>query len=369
MPSLEFFLTYVYFVLIAWFLSLLLVPVCKRIAFRFDVIDHPGTRKVHHMPKPLLGGVAIYVSFVCILLFHLLLILFSQNNPRLTAAFPQLIELSRGVRFVIDEIAVLLIGGTIVFIVGLLDDIYGVSFPPWIKFLCQFLAALLLVIKGIQVTFLPFEWMNQLVTILWIVGISNSFNLLDNMDGLTSGVALISAGIFIFVALTQSQLFIALILLVLSGSILGFFRYNYFPSSIFLGDSGSLFIGYVLGALTVMESFVTRGSTNLFPVLMPVLVLSLPLFDTFSVIYIRLKEKRPIYLGDKSHLSHRLVDLGLTVKESVQFLYLITFCLGISALLLLEVSSFGGLIILIQTLAIISMISLFMVVRKNNRKD
>jgi UDP-GlcNAc:undecaprenyl-phosphate GlcNAc-1-phosphate transferase len=365
MPSLEYLLAYVYFVLLSWFIGFLLVPVFKSVAYRFDILDQPGTRKVHAIPKPLLGGCAVYFTFIFVVVVHTFFIQFLEYHTDFEHAFPNLVALSHGVRFVTDEMTLLLSGATLVFLVGLLDDIYGVKFPPLLKFLAQFLAASFLVMKGIHITFLPYGWMDRVVTIIWIVGITNSFNLLDNMDGLASGVALISSGIFIFIAISQDQYFIAFLLLVLAGSILGFFRYNFYPSRIFLGDSGSLFIGYMLGSLTVMESFATRESPTLFPVLIPVLILVLPLFDTFSVIYIRLREKRPIYLGDKSHLSHRLVALGLSVKEAVQFLYLITFCLGLSAILLLEVSAFGSIVIIIHTLAIVSMISLFMVIQKN----
>jgi UDP-GlcNAc:undecaprenyl-phosphate GlcNAc-1-phosphate transferase len=203
---------------------------------------------------------------------------------------------------------------------------------------------------------------------MWIVLITNSFNLLDNMDGLSSGVAAISAIIFLSVAAYQGQFFIALILSIFIGSVLGFLRYNYNPSTIFMGDAGSLFLGYILSTLTISASYVTPESSSLLPALMPVIILSIPLFDTISVIIIRVKEHRPIYVGDKRHLSHRLVDMGFSPRSAVNTIYLLTFAVGLAAFLLPYLSIRLSILVFIQVIIILIIISILMFVGKRNKK-
>jgi UDP-GlcNAc:undecaprenyl-phosphate GlcNAc-1-phosphate transferase len=202
----------------------------------------------------------------------------------------------------------------------------------------------------------------------WIVGITNSFNLLDNMDGLSSGIAVIISLILGVLTIQQGQYFSALLLLTLAGSILGFLRYNFNPSSIFMGDAGSLFIGYMLAALTVSTSYVTTRSMSQLPVLIPVLVLGVPLFDTFSVMIIRWKEKRPLFVGDKCHFSHRLVELGMSVRQAVVFIYLVTLCVGVSAILIPELPLFGSIIVLVQGALVFSLITLLMIKGKHLKR-
>src|SRR5262249_39375671 len=189
--------------------------------------------------------------------------------------------------------------------------------------------AVLLIAAGIRTSFLPYDWMNALVTVLWIVGMTNAFNLLDNMDGASAGVALVACVVLLINAWSLGELFISLILMAFIGSLLGFLLYNFHPASTFLGDCGSLFIGYVMGSLTLLERYVSHASSGFFPVLMPVLVLAVPLIDTTTVVVIRLRERRPFYVGDSRHLSHRLVSLGFSPRAAVLFLYLSTFCFGL----------------------------------------
>jgi UDP-GlcNAc:undecaprenyl-phosphate GlcNAc-1-phosphate transferase len=205
--------------------------------------------------------------------------------------------------------------------------------------------------------------------VIWIVLITNSFNLLDNMDGLSSGVAALSALIFFSITVSQGQFFMALILLIFIGSILGFLRYNYYPSSIFMGDSGSLFLGYILGTLTISASYVTTQSSSLLPALMPVFILSIPLFDTISVVLIRLKEHRPVFVGDKRHLSHRLVDMGFSPRHAVNTIYLLTIAIGLVSFLLPSLSVALSILVFIQIMIIIVIISILMFVGKQKKKE
>jgi UDP-GlcNAc:undecaprenyl-phosphate GlcNAc-1-phosphate transferase len=199
------------------------------------------------------------------------------------------------------------------------------------------------------VEFLSIEPLNIAVSFLWILGISNAFNLLDNMDGLAAGVAAVCSVIFLVNAAELGEIFICLVLTALIGSLLGFLRFNFHPASVFMGDCGALFIGFILSSLTILEHFVSPASSSLFPVLMPPLVLAVPLLDTLSVIYIRIQEGRPIYLGDRCHLSHRLVQCGLTEPQAAIFLFLVTFGLGLGALHLADATPSRSLWIVVDS--------------------
>jgi UDP-GlcNAc:undecaprenyl-phosphate/decaprenyl-phosphate GlcNAc-1-phosphate transferase len=224
----------------------------------------------------------------------------------------------------------------------------------------QVLAALVIVAADVRTSFMPFEWMNTLVTVLWVVGVTNAFNLLDNMDGLSAGVAFVASGTLLINAWLLGEFFISLLLVAFMGSLLGFLVYNWSPASIFLGDCGSLFIGYVMASLTLLERYVSHASSYYFAVLMPVLVLAVPLLDTATVMVIRIREGRPIYVGDSRHLSHRLVSLGLTQRGAVLVIYLITFCLGLGAVSLADASPVETLLVLLQAAGFVLLVLIFL---------
>ena len=343
-------------------LSLALVPLMIKCAFRFDVLDHPGYHKTHTNVHPLLGGAAIFLTFsICMLTGVLIMWLAASGDFNIWPMFRERFAHQYPIFLrALPRLLGFLVGGTCIFLLGLLDDIRGVGFSYKWKFAVQIAAAVILVWSGTRLEFLPHPLLNMLVTMLWVVGITNSFNLLDNMDGLSSGVAVIVSLILGTLTITQGQYFSALVLLALAGSILGFLVYNFNPSKIFMGDAGSLFIGYTLAALTVSSSYITRQSSSQLPVVIPVLVLGVPLFDTFSVMVIRWREKRPLFVGDNCHFSHRLVKLGMTVRQAVLFIYLVTFCTGISAILIPGLNLFETLLVLIQETMIFGIISLLM---------
>lgn len=356
-----------FFVLLSSFLlSLILVPVVKKISFTFGILDHPGERKVHSAPKPLMGGLAIYLALMAVIWGNIGGLFLFKDHALVLKIFPSLVEQIPKVVETLPSLGVVLAGGTLVMLIGMIDDIRGVDFSFKLKFIGQILASLILVLGGISIEFMSNPYINIPLTMLWVVGITNSFNLLDNMDGLSSGVAIIASIIFFIVAVTQGQFFTALILLALAGSILGFFWYNFPSSSIFMGDTGSLFIGFMLGSLTVTSSYVVSESSSLLPVIMPVIILSVPIFDTLSVIYIRWREGRPIYRGDKNHFSHRLVDLGMTKKQAVLFIYLVTFCVGLAATLLPSLDRVESLIVFAQAVIIFILIVILMIVGKRD---
>ncbi|MCK4437281.1 undecaprenyl/decaprenyl-phosphate alpha-N-acetylglucosaminyl 1-phosphate transferase [bacterium] len=346
---------YVYIFCFSLILSLAFTPLVRRVAIRFSLLDRPQGRKLHLTAKPLLGGVAIYLAFTLTILANLAVVALLRQKPQLMNLLPQVIgNRLAGVAITHQRLLAILLGGTFILILGLLDDLKEVS--PKIKLMGQFLISFLLILFGIKVTlFLP-SFLAIPITIIWVVGITNSLNLLDNMDGLAAGVAAIASIIFFSVALQQGQFFVSAILLVFAGSLLGFLPYNFHPATIFMGDAGSMFIGFILATLTVLSTYYTEASPTPLPLIMPLLILGVPLFDTFSVILIRWRRGDPIFGADKRHFSHRLVGLGLTQRQAVLLVYLATFCVGINATLLKSVKIAGGVVILVQALAIFGLI-------------
>jgi UDP-GlcNAc:undecaprenyl-phosphate GlcNAc-1-phosphate transferase len=316
----------------------LLLPPVTRFCFARGWLDHPGGRKQHRTPIPRLGGIAFFVSFAVTVLAGVALAPTLTAMPEVRALAPEIANALVEAHRVRPQLLGLLAGALLIFLVGLLDDFLGEKFPVGLKLVGQSAAAVVAVSSGIQVEFTGVPLLNAAVSFLWILGISNAFNFLDNMDGLAVGVAISSAFIFFLNALALEEIFLCLILAAFVGALAGFMRQNLFPARIFMGDSGALFIGFMLSSLTIIEHYVSPASSSLFPVLMPPLVLAVPLLDTFSVIVIRLSERRPIYRGDRCHLSHRLVAAGIPEPQAVKFLLLLTLALGMGALQLANAS-------------------------------
>lgn len=339
-------------------LSVVLTPVMRRIAPVLGFLDQPGHRKVHCQPKPLLGGAAIFLSLVlCVFGDLFILDWFFRHEVQPGAWWVKPIQTmalyAAGYSLVLQQFFGLMTGGVILFVIGLIDDRFGLS--PLIKLVGQFAAAILLYFCNIQIAlFINIPWINFLLTLGWIVLITNSFNLLDNMDGLSGGVAMISLILLgCSTQLVSHQVFITAMCFTLAGCIAGFLKYNLNPSTIFMGDAGSLILGYYVATLTIQSTFYQTGTHNAtaWAVVMPFIILAVPIFDTLSVIVIRIKNKKPIYVGDKNHFSHRLVALGMSQKQAVFFIHLVTFCVGSSALLLPFLTEpLGGYIILTQTI-------------------
>ena len=329
----------------------------------FGVLDRPGPRKVHAGAIPRLGGVAVFFSFNLVVLAGYVVALPSllESTSARSAVGAALSMLSEA-HTVKAKLLGLIAGGVVVFIVGLADDIFGSRFPVALKAAGQILAAGIVVASGVRTSFMPGDALDVLVTMAWIVGMTNAFNLLDNMDGLSAGVALVASAVFLLNAWALGEFFISLMLLAFIGSLLGFLFYNYTPATVFLGDCGSLFIGYVIASLTLLERYVSNASSTLFPVLMPVLVLAVPIMDTATVVLIRLREGRPIYVGDRRHLSHRLVSLGFAPRTAVLFIYLVTLSLGLGAVNLSNATLAQSMVILIQFLGLVALVLILLFV-------
>ncbi len=349
---------YFYLFAFSFIFSLILTPLFRRIALRFKILDIPSARKVHISPQPLLGGLALYFSFTVTILLNLILLKILWNSPNLLSLIPQSI-LGKIPPFQreVSKILPFAVGGTLIMLIGLIDDIKGMSAS--VKIFSSALVALLMVFFGVRISlFMPHPFWGGVLTVIWMVLIMNSFNLLDNMDGLACGVALIAAFIFFGITSFQHQLFTSSMLVVFAGCLAGFLIFNWYPSSIFMGDTGSMWIGFMLATLTILATFYSEGKPTLFPVIMPLLILGVPIFDTISVMIIRLRRRKSLFVGDKNHFSHRLVQLGMTQTRAVAFIYLVTFCIGINATLLSTVGKLGAVIILLQAVVMFVIIAL-----------
>ncbi len=310
-------LTFLATFLIALILTILLTPMVRSFAPEIGAIDKPAERKVHTRNTPRTGGIAIFFGFSVAVLFGLL------------------IGAEHGIKIDPHPILGILLGGSIVLLVGLLDDMRGLK--PLTKLFWQVAGAGVAIYFGVAISFvtnpisgvLALGWIALPLTLLWLVGMTNAVNLIDGLDGLASGVTLIAAGTLFFVALRTHQPGAALLMLALAGAALGFLRYNFFPASIFLGDSGSYFLGFVLAASAIIGVFKTTLIVALF---LPLVILAVPIFDTTFAIIRRVGSHKSLFSPDDKHIHHLLLRAGLSQKEAVLSIYVACFLLGVLAL-------------------------------------
>ena len=309
-------------VLGAFFLGLVvsygLTPLARKLAFKFNILDHPEKKKAHLKPTPLLGGFVIYAAFLASLLFSV-----------------DIDGMLLGV----------LIGATMLLLTGLIDDKAGMM--PQLKLCMQILAALTVFKFGLRVNSFDDYYISMFFTVFWIVGITNAFNLLDNLNGLSAGIAIVASVFFCILSFLSGNYLSAAIAAGIAGSCLGFLRYNFPRASIFMGDSGSLVLGFLLASLAIMGNWETEKMTLSFA--MPIVILLYPIFDTSLVVAIRLIEKRSIFMGGKDHSSHLLAFSGLKKKRAVLTIFGICFLCGLSALAIKFSSPAMGMKILIGT--------------------
>src|SRR2546428_2316215 len=308
--------------ILAFLFSMYLTPLFRQAALKFGIVDKPDQPlKKQSEPSPYLGGLAVYLSFL------------------LTTGL--IYQYSR-------EVLGILLAGAIIVILGLIDD-FGVLGPK-VKLLGQFVAACVLVKASIYIklTILP-VWLAIPLTVLWVVAITNAFNLIDIMDGLASGVGAIAALILVNVNSRSGKELIVPLSIALAGSLMGFLRYNFRPARIYLGDTGSLFIGLMLAALSMNGSY-TRVS--LLGVIAPILILGVPIFDMLLVIYIRLRRRIPIMHGSPDHFALRLRKWRLTVEQTVLSSYAATPILGVLALILVRMDTTSAMVLAFSVLGI-----------------
>ena len=332
-------------VLPAFVVSLGVTALMRRWAPRWGLIDQPAARKVHVNPTPLGGGIGIYCGFVlpiaaAVLLTHWLA---ARESPPdwLPVEWRALVP---GLRERAGQVWMLLGAGTLLFASGLLDDLRPTPWQP--RLAMQFAVAAGLVAGGVRGSlFVDLPWVGAVLTVLWIVGLINSMNFLDNMDMLSGGIGLIAASLFAVVMLSMTgepRWLVGGALLVLVGALAAFLVHNRSPARIFMGDCGSTFIGMLLATLTVLGTFYDERVTGRHVILAPLCVLAVPLYDTASVLWIRLREGRSPFQPDKCHFSHRLVEMGLTRPGAVRTVHLCTLTTGLGGLLLYCVPDWTG---------------------------
>ncbi len=339
--------------------------VVRRISPRWGWVDRPGPRKLHHQPVPTGGGVAIWLGMVVPLAAgHALVWMLAQLGPDAPARWlpAWVVPHVPGLLHQAGRMWGILAGGTVLVVLGLVDDRRGLDWR--LRLAVQTAVAVTMVASGCRLTaFVNWPLLTAALSVVWIVGLTNSFNMLDNMDGLSAGVAAICASLLAAVVLVapspathQPQLFIGGFLLVLLGALGGFLWHNRPPARLFMGDAGAYLVGYLLAVVTLMATFAGYEAPH--RILAPLCVLAVPLYDTATVVFIRLREGRSPFVGDKSHFSHRLVELGMTPTQAVLTIYLATATCGLGALVLHQVDYLGAAIVLLVVACVLVLVAI-----------
>ncbi len=306
----------------------------------------------------MVGGWAIFLTLTLVLWGHLLGawairgteldLLLGERLQYYVSLAPKLMA----------KIAPVYIGAAVIFILGLIDDVKGISVKS--RLVVQVILAIGLVALGFRpnLGFLP-SIFGAIVGVLWIVGITNAFNFLDGLDGLSTGVALVGTLALLSIMGVTIQPDVVFFLATLSGTLLGFLRFNYHPARVFLGSSGSLLVGYLMAISTLQVTYMKGAADNwLMPLLTPIFILAIPLYDTTSVVLIRFIQKRSIAIGDQSHFHHRLMKLGFSHRQTVAFIVIVAFSIALSAVRLVDATLLRSLLILVQILSMMSLIVL-----------
>ena len=333
---------------VAFIFSFASTPLVKHLAIKWKAVDIPKDgRRMHKSPIPRLGGLAIIFGFIVSMLCF-------------------------GV--MTREVMSIMAGALVIAVMGIIDDIKALDAKP--KFLIQIIAATIVVIGGdmkIQVFTNPFlwadstylilpDWISVILSIIWIVFITNSVNFIDGLDGLAAGVSAIMSVSMVFIATRLGEYYVAVIGVALMGSCFGFLPYNFNPAKIFMGDTGSTFLGFILASLSIVGVF---KSFAIISFAVPLLILGLPMFDAIFAMVRRVSKGQSPMQADRGHLHHRLIDMGFSQKQSVFILYIISGILGLSAIILAESGSLRAMLLLASVLVVILIGGLL----KNNKND
>jgi UDP-GlcNAc:undecaprenyl-phosphate/decaprenyl-phosphate GlcNAc-1-phosphate transferase len=357
--------------LVAWLAGFIV----RRLAPKWGLLDQPGHRKVHSTPTPLGGGLAIWLGVVATSALVHAAAYVALSSPNLVPAFAR--THAGGVLEKAPSLWLLLAAATVMMLLGLTDDKRGL---PWQARLgTEAAVAIFCVWRWDELRlslFIEAPLLTGALSVLWILALVNSFNMLDNMDGLSGGVAAIGSAILAAVLLSMPhpetgapQYFIAGFLLVLVGATLGFLLHNRPPARLFMGDAGSYFIGFCVAVATLLATFTGYHSAHRHAILAPLCVLAVPLYDLTTVLWIRLREGRSLFVGDKSHFSHRLVELGMTKPQAVLTIYLTTATCGLGALLLHQVNVYGAAVIVLIVLCVLALVAVLETAGRRQRRE
>lgn len=320
-------------------ISFVMTPPARRLAIRVGAMDVPkDSRKIHSKPMPYFGGLAIYIAIMACMFVYM-----PHTKTNIS----------------------IMIGATIVVLAGIIDDMYDM--PAKVKLLLQIIAALVAINGGVQIHFITnplsttgisylLSWLSYPITLFWLVGITNTINLIDGLDGLASGVASIAATTLLFTAANLGHDFIVMQCAIIAGASLGFLPFNFNPAKIFMGDTGALLLGYMLAVTSVLGMVKSVAAVAL---AVPIFALGLPIFDTAFAIIRRYINKKPIMQADKEHLHHKLMKSGLNQRQTVLIMYFISMMLGIIAVIIADTDPFKGII-----LATISVLVVFYFAKK-----
>ncbi|MFH1640375.1 MAG: MraY family glycosyltransferase [Candidatus Omnitrophota bacterium] len=331
--------------LLALGFSLGVTPLIRAISTKLNIFDLPGPRKIHKDATPLLGGLAIYIGVNAALLFYL-----------------------KDFQFLMPLLAT----SAIILVLGLANDIRGLS--AGIRLVVQILCALIIIATGARIDFLPNNlWGNigeVLVTVIWVVGITNAFNYLDGLDGLAAGSAALNLFCFSAILYKTGQFALMAFVVVLMASCLGFLPYNFKRKKIFLGDAGSTFLGFTLAAIALLGNW---AEDDIVKISIPVLILGVPIFDMVFTTILRIKDGKAksvqewLVFAGKDHFHHSLVDLGLPTRGAVILIYLITFSLGVSAIMVSQGSALNAFLSILQAVITLWVLGVLIVVAKRHR--
>jgi len=340
----------------SFFLSLVLTGTVISFARRAGFVSRPRAGRFSQRTVPLGGGIAIFVTTSAIMLAGAAIIRLVPATASLTRAL-QVDSADFTAR--VDELALILFCAAVLFVLGIWDDRRRLG--PLPKLLVELAAAL--VVAGFTETrvefFIENKFITTLLSALWIVLIVNAFNFLDNMDGLSAGIAAIACSILFIVAAAAGQVFVAGLALLLIGTLLGFLVYNFPPARIFMGDAGSLVVGFFVAVLTLRTTYYHQAqSGRWYTVFLPAIVMAVPLYDFISVTLLRIWQGKSPFIGDTQHFSHRLKKRGLSDTQTVLTLYLATVTTGLGATFLYQVNLVGAFLIFVQTFLVLAIIAI-----------
>jgi UDP-GlcNAc:undecaprenyl-phosphate GlcNAc-1-phosphate transferase len=354
-------LTYAIIIFITSFaVSAAMTLLSRRFAIRMDLVARPKADRYHQRIVALGGGIGIFTTLAVAMLSAMGLALAISRMDSLAPLADRVGLDPQDFLARCREWGFLLLSMLILFAMGLWDDFKGLE--PGIKLVIQFVVALMAAtLADVRVEFfIHHRLATSLMSAVWIVLLINVFNFLDNMDGATTGIAAIVSSILLVSAVQSGQILISGLALVFIGTLLGFLLFNFPPATIFMGDAGSLVIGFLVAVLSLRTTYYQQSQTGpWYPVLVPLLALAVPLYDFVSVMSLRLSQGKSPFVGDTQHFSHRLKRHGLTDRQTALTLYLATLCTGLGATFLYQVNMIGALLILMQTLMILCLVAIF----------
>jgi len=351
-------------------LSSFLTAAVKKQTLARGFVSRPAEDRFNQEAIPLGGGIAIFASIAIILLAAILFVKLLAAPGYFKWLTPSVAVHTEGFVTKINQLIIVLLCAGALFVLGLTDDLKHLG--PFFKLGIQFFIAIVAAVAAdIRVEFFIH---NKIITsaasAVWIVFIINAFNFLDNMDGLSAGIAVITSAVLLTAAALSGQIFVCATALIFIGTLLGFLIFNFPPAKIFMGDAGSLVVGFFVALLTLRTTYYHQNNSGAwYPVLLPIVVMAVPLYDFVSVTILRINQGKSPFIGDTQHFSHRLKKHGLNDTQTVLTLYLATLCTALGGTFLYQVDDLGAILILAQTIMILAIIAIFESTIKNDKNN